>query len=155
MVKMPCLLARSFLLALSIATVMLGVVLAPDTAKADATQLCRSISSIVFAPTDVAFAPFIAAKDIHYGLSEWGDPLPLQIIAIFPGYAYLNAMQVGGATIRLIGGVFELPMGLFTLFREGAQGALNRSQDEAWALVTKEIGPCPIRIGTSYNSINL
>ena len=107
------------------------------------------------APTDVLFGPFIAAKDIHYGLGEWGDPLPIQSVAIGPGYVYLNAMQLGGGLLRVIGGILEFPMGFFTFFREGAQGALNKSGDEAWALISEDIGYCPIRIGTSYNSINL
>ncbi|MFQ5513459.1 MAG: hypothetical protein ACE5FG_03405 [Myxococcota bacterium] len=125
------------------------------TAQADPTQLCRSLTTIAFAPTDVVLGPVIAAKDLHYGITEWGDPLLLQIVSIVPGYVYLNAMQAGGGILRVIGGVLEFPMGLFTLFREGAQGALFRSQDEAWALVSEDIGYCPIRIGTSYNSINL
>ena len=138
-----------------IALPLLALVLAAAPAKADPTQLCRSLTSITLAPTDVLLGPFIAAKDIHYGLAEWGDPLPIQIVAIGPGYVYLTAMQLGGALLRVIGGIFEFPMRLFTFRREGAQGALNKSQDEAWALISKDIGYCPIRIGPSYNSINL
>jgi hypothetical protein len=151
---MPRRLVRSSLLALSIAVVTLGIVL-PNPAQADATQLCRSVTSIALAPADVILAPIITAKDIHYGLSEWGDPLMIQIIGIGPGYVYLNAMQVGGALLRMVGGVFEFPMGLFTLFREGSQGSFFRSQDDAWSLIDEELGPCPVKVGLSYNSINL
>ncbi len=149
---MPRSFARASLLALFTLCVTWGT---PERAQADPTQLCRSLSSIAFAPIDVALAPIIAAKDIHYGLGEWNDPVPLQMLAIVPGYAYLNLMQFGGAVMRVIGGAFEFPRGLATLFREGAQGALFRSQDEAWALISRNVGYCPIRIGTSYNSINL
>ncbi len=40
------------------------------------------------------------------------------------------------------------------LFREEPQGALFRSQDEAWAIYSEDFGPCPVRIGTSYQTIN-
>lgn len=148
---MPSMLFRAALVLLATA---LLVTHQPSSARADATQLCRSISSIVLAPTDVILGPIIAAKDIRYGMSEWDDPLLLQIVTVVPGYAYLLGMQAGGMVIRVIGGVFELPMGLATLFREGSQGPLFKSQDETWALYSNDFGPCPVRIGSSYNTIN-
>jgi len=140
------------------AFVLLGVVLLvgahPGEARADATQLCRSVSSIVFAPTDIILAPYIAGHDLWYGMVEWDDPLALQIGTAPLGYLYLAGMQVGGALIRVIGGVLEFPMGLATVFREGSQGALFRSQDETYAIYSADFGPCPVRIGSSYNTIN-
>ncbi len=126
----------------------------PGDARADATQLCRSVSTIALAPTDVILAPFIAGKDMRYGMMEWDDPLALQIGSAPFGYLYLVGMQVGGSILRVISGVFEFPVGLATLFREGAQGALFKSQDETWALYSNDFGPCPVRIGSSYNTIN-
>ena len=148
---MPSVLVRSALVLLA-STLLIGV--HPSPAGADASQLCRSISSIALAPTDVAFGPIIAAKDIWYGMSEWDDPVMLRMVGVLPGYVYLNAMQFGGSLLRVVGGVIEFPMGLFTLFREGAQGWLFRAHADMYALYSAEFGPCPVRIGSSYNSIN-
>ena len=148
---MPSLLVRSALVGL-VSILLTGV--HPSPADADASQLCRSISSIVLAPTDLAFGPIIAAKDIWYGMGEWDDPVMLRMAGVLPGYVYLNAMQLGGSLLRVVGGLFEFPMGLFTLFREGAQGWLFRAHADMYALYAAEFGPCPVRIGTSYNSIN-
>lgn len=148
---MPSALVRSALVLL-VSTLLIG--LHPSPAGADASQLCRSVSSIVLAPTDLLFAPVIAAKDIWYGMGEWDDPVTLRMAGVFPGYVYLNAMQVGGFVIRVVGGVIEFPMGLFTLFREGAAGWLFYSHADMYALYSAQFGPCPVRIGSSYNSIN-
>ncbi len=143
------------LVRLSLVVFSLGLLIGPTAdARADATQLCRSVSSIALAPTDVLFSPYIAGHDIWYGMREWEDPLALQIGTAVPSYFYLMGMQVGGAIIRVIGGIFEFPMGLWGLFREGSQGALFRSHDETYALYSEDFGPCPVRIGSSYNAIN-
>ncbi len=132
---------------------VLVIGLAP-AAQADSTQLCRAVSSILLAPSDLILGPYIAGKDLHYGLTEQGDPMILKVIGTPPGYAYLVMMQLGGSIFRVIAGVFELPMGMFTLFREGAEGPLFKSQDETYALYSEDFGPCPVRIGSSYNTIN-
>ncbi len=147
---MPPVLARLSLLIVGVAL----LVTLPGEARADATQLCRSVSSIALAPTDVLLSPYIAGHDIWYGMMEWDDPLALQIGSVVPGYVYLLGMQVGGAILRVIGGIFEFPVGLVGLFREGSQGALYRSQDETTAVYSEDFGPCPVRIGSSYNTIN-
>ena len=123
-------------------------------ARADASQLCRAGSNLVLAPMDVGLAPFIAGKDELYGLREIDDPWALKAVAVLPGYVMLLGLQAGGAAFREIAAVIELPMGMVTLFRQGAQPPLFRSQDEAWALYSDDYGPCPVRFGTSYNTIN-
>ena len=147
---MPSFIKRAALLSLTL-TLLLGV--QPNTAHADSTQLCRSISSIALAPTDILFSPYIAARDLWYGMSEWDDPQALRIGTAPLGYAYLNAMQVGGASLRVISGIFEFPLGLATLFREGSERPLFKSQDETEALYSEDFGPCPVRIGSSYQTI--
>ncbi len=147
---MPRVLARLSLLIFGLA-LLIGQ---PGQARADATQLCRSVSTIALAPTDVLLSPYIAGHDMWYGMMEWDDPLALQIGSAVPAYLYLVGMQVGGAILRVISGIFEFPMGLAGLFREGTQGALFRSQDDTYALYSEDFGPCPVRIGSSYNSIN-
>ncbi len=143
------------LVRLSLVVFSLGLLIGPTAdARADATQLCRSVSSIALAPTDVLFSPYIAGHDIWYGMMEWDDPLALQIGSAVPAYFYLVGMQVGGAIMRVISGIFEFPMGLAGLFQEGTQGALFRSQDDTYALYSEDFGPCPVRVGSSYNSIN-
>ena len=147
---MPPVLARLSLLMVGLAL----LVAQPGEARADATQLCRSVSSIALAPTDVLLSPYIAGHDIWYGMMEWDDPLALQIGSAVPGYLYLIGMQVGGAILRVVAGIFEFPVGLAGLFREGSQGALYRAQDETNAIYSEDFGPCPVRIGSSYNTIN-
>ncbi len=123
------------------------------TASADASQICRSLTTILLAPTDVLLIPYIVPMDLYTGLTEQGDHwLPVTVGAV-PGIAWLTAMQLGGATIRVVAGVFEFLPGLFTLPREKSPSALYTSQDEAEQVYSTELGPCPIRIGTHYNSI--
>lgn len=145
---------------LSVRTAFLALVLlaalsgAPGDARADATQLCRSGANLVLAPFDAVLAPVIVGKDMYYGLTEIDDELALQIAAAVPGYIFLNGVQIGGAIFREIAGVFEFIPGLVTLFREGSQPALYRSAEDAWALYGEQYGPCPVKIGISYNTIN-
>lgn len=141
------------LAAVSLAIFSLSI-LSPNAATADATQLCRSMTSILLAPTDTILAPYIAAKDMQYGLSEQSDPTYIRVLAFVPGYGFLVTMQIGGTIMRIVSGAFEFPMGLFTLFREGAEKPLFKSQDETYAVYSEDWGPCPIRIGSSYNTIN-
>ena len=56
--------------------------------------------------------------------------------------------------MRVIGGIFEFIPGMITFFQEGSQPALFRNHDETWALYKADFGPCPVRIGSSYNTIN-
>jgi hypothetical protein len=130
--------------------------LAPGAARADATQLCRAGSNMVLAPFDFVLGPFIAGKDEYYGLTNIDDPDALKAIGVIPGYIMLNGLQLGGSMFREISALMELPMGMVTLFRDGPQPPLFRSQEEAWALYSDEVagGKCPIRFGTSYNTIN-
>ncbi len=145
-----------FLARVLVLTAAFGLLLgaSPRSAEADASQLCRAFSNVVFAPTDLAFGPFIAAKDMHYGLTEIDDPLSIKAIGLAPGYLFLNGLQIGGTIMRVISSVFEIGPGLVTLFQEGSQPVLFRNQDETWALYKNDFGPCPVRIGSSYNTIN-
>lgn len=144
---------RPVLVSLVVLTLALAGAFRPGTAHADAAQLCRSISSILLAPTDVALGPIVAGMDIWYGMQEWDDPMALRIASVVPGFLYLNAMQIGGAIIRVVGGVLEFPRGLVSLFKEGDPGWLFRAHQDARALYANEFGPCPVRIGSSYNTI--
>jgi len=142
---------RMLLVALAIGA---GVGGTPSTARADASQLCRAASNMVLAPADVALSPFIAAKDEYYGLREIGDPIGLKIVGAALGYLLLLGLQAGGTALREISALMELPMGMVTLFREGAQPPLFRSQQDAWALYNEDYGVCPVHFGVSYNTIN-
>jgi hypothetical protein len=130
------------------------VSVAPRTAHADASQLCRAGSNMVLAPFDFLLGPFIAGKDEYYGLREIDDPDALKAVGVVPGYLLLNGLQLGGSIFREISALMELPIGAVTLFRDGAQPPLFRSQEEAWALFSEDYGKCPVRFGTSYNTIN-
>jgi hypothetical protein len=142
---------RAALLALLLAS--FGITL-PGEARADASQLCRAASNMVLAPFDAFLGPFIAGKDEYYGIREIDDPAVIKGIGIIPGYILLNGMQLGGSMFREISALMELPIGMVTLFRDGAQPPLFRSQEEAWALFSEDYGKCPVRFGTSYNTIN-
>ena len=128
--------------------------LAPREARADATQLCRASTNMLLAPFDAVLGPFIAGKDEYYGITNIDDPDYLKAVGVVPGYILLNGLQLGGSMFREIAALMELPMGMVTLFRDGAQPPLFRSQEEAWALYSEDFGKCPIRFGTSYNTIN-
>jgi len=139
------------LIALALVAALCGT---PSDANADASQLCRAGANLVLAPLDVLLGPYIVAKDEYYGLTEIDDPIGLKIVGALPGYVLLLGLQVGGAIFREIAGVFELPMGVVTLFREGAQPPLYRSAEDAWAIFADQYGPCPVKVGISYNTIN-
>lgn len=145
---------------LSVRTAVLALALmaalsaAPGEARADASQLCRAGANLLLAPFDALLAPVIVSKDMYYGLTEIDDPMGLKIAGAVPGFIFLNGVQVGGAIFREIAAVFEFIPGVVTLFREGAQPALYRSAEDAWALYAEQYGPCPVKIGISYNTIN-
>jgi hypothetical protein len=139
------------LLALALAAALCGT---PGQANADASQLCRAGSNALLAPFDVLLAPYIAAKDEYYGLTEIDDPMGLKVAGAVPGYALLLGLQVGGAIFREIAAVFEFLPGIVTLFRESAQPPLYRSAEDAWAIYAEQYGPCPVKLGISYNTIN-
>ena len=148
--------ARSLVCRMAVFAVALAVALsgAPGEAKADASQLCRATANLVLAPFDALLAPIIVAKDEYYGLTEIDDPLALKIAGAAPGYVFLLGVQIGGAIFREISAAFEFIPGLVTLFREGSQPALYRSAEDAWALYAEQYGPCPVKLGISYNTIN-
>jgi hypothetical protein len=142
---------RAALLALALASLAGGL---PREARADASQLCRAGSNMVLAPFDALLGPFIAGKDEYYGVTQIDDPDALKAIGVIPGYILLNGLQLGGSMLREISALMELPMGMVTLFRDGAQPPLFRSQEDAWALFSDEYGKCPLHFGVSYNTIN-
>lgn len=142
---------RTALLALALAVALSGM---PGQASADSSQLCRAGMNLVLAPFDVLLGPYIAAKDEYYGLTEIDDPMALKVAGAAPGYVFLLGMQVGGAIIREIAGVFEIIPGIVTLFRDEAQPPLFRSGEDAWAIFAEQYGPCPVKVGISYNTIN-
>jgi hypothetical protein len=146
--------ARSSRVATLVAAALLGLAGTPRPASADATQICRAFMNVTLAPFDAVFSPIITARDMHYGVTEIDDRVYNRILGVIPGYVFLNTVQLGGAVIRVVAGGLEILPGLFTLFREGAQPPLFRAQDEAWSLYSKNWGVCPIRIGSSYNTIN-
>jgi hypothetical protein len=142
---------RAALLAVALAALAGGL---PREARADASQLCRAGSNMILAPFDAFLGPFIAGKDEYYGITEIDDPNFLKAVGIVPGFILLNGLQLGGSMFREISALMELPIGMVTLFRDGAQPPLFRSQEEAWALFSEDYGKCPVRFGTSYNTIN-
>ena len=142
---------RALLLALVLATLAGGV---PSQARADAGQLCRSVANMVLAPSDMLLGPIVAGKDEYYGLTEIDDPVALKAAGAIPGYLLLLGLQTGGSIFRAIAGVMEFPLGVVTLFREGEQPPLFRSQQDAWAWYSEDFGPCPVHVGVSYNTLN-
>ncbi len=142
---------RSALLALAFMVALAG---APRQASADSSQLCRAGMNLLLGPYHALLGPYIVAKDEYYGLTEIDDPLALKIAGAAPGYVFLLGVQIGGAIFREIAGVFEIIPGFVTLFREGAQPPLYRSAEDAWAIYAEQYGPCPVKVGISYNTIN-
>ena len=114
----------------------------------------RSVTSIVLSPTDILFAPYIVQHDLYIGLIDQDDDWYKKVIGTPPAIIWLLGLQIAGTGVRVVSGALEFIPGLFTLFREEPQGALCRSCDEAWAIYRNDLGPCPIRIGTSYQTIN-
>lgn len=137
-----------------VALALLSLVgLTPGRASADASQLCRSITSMALAPTDILFGPMTAAQDVYTGLQDQDDHWFPRTVGVVPGYALLLYLQAGGAVLRVIAGAFEFLPGLATLPTETAPKPLFTSQDEGEALISEDYGPCPVRIGVHYNTV--
>jgi hypothetical protein len=141
-----------FLFVLTALLTCLAWGLAPSRAQADATQLCRSVSSILLSPPDIVAAPYIAYRSIRTNLEEYDDTRAVKIAYMVPGYTFFVGMQVYGTGVRIVAGALEFVPGLFTLFREGSARPFFQSQDEAEALYSNDFGPCPVRIGVSYTA---
>ncbi len=133
---------------------LIGILLGaqPRYARADPSQLCRAFSSITLAPTDILFAPYISGRDAYGALSEEGHPYKVWV-SFLPSYPVFIVIQVGGTVIRIVAGVFEILPGLVSLFAEEAGQPLFAQQDQAPQIYRSELGPCPVRIGTSYWSV--
>jgi hypothetical protein len=138
-----------FLLVLGVFSVGLWG-LAPSPASADATQLCRSITAITLAPTDVVLAPYIAYDTIRSRFESYDDSRGVKIAYTVPGYVFLIGVQVYGTAMRIVAGGLEFVPGLFTFFREGSATAFFQNWDEGEAVYATEYGPCPIKIGSYY-----
>jgi hypothetical protein len=142
---------RTALLALAFMIALGGT---PRQASADSSQICRAGMNLVLAPFDALLGPYIVGKDEYYGLTEIDDPMSLKVVGAAPGYVFLLGVQIGGAIFREIAGVFEIIPGMVTLFRAEAQPPLYRSAEDAWSMFSEQYGPCPVKVGISYNTIN-
>jgi hypothetical protein len=142
---------RTALIALAFAIALSGT---PRQASADSSQLCRAGMNLVLCPLAAPLSPYIVAKDDYYGLTQIDDPMALKVVGAAPGYVFLLGVQIGGSIFRGIAGVFEIIPGFVTLFREEAQPPLYRSAEDAWSLYSEQYGPCPVKVGISYNTIN-
>jgi hypothetical protein len=141
------------MLALSLMLVSLAG-LVPGRAHADAGQLCRSVSTILFAPTDVIAMPYIIYSDMSIGFEDYSDHWLAITTGTVPGIAFLGAMQIGGALFRVVAGTLEFLPGLVTLAREDSPSPLYPSLDDAWSEYSEDFGPCPVRIAAHWNSLN-
>ena len=128
--------------------------LVPIPAQADAGQLCRSVSTVLFAPTDVIVAPYAIYNDMSIGFEDYSDHWFVIAAGTVPGIAFLGFMQVGGALFRVVAGAVEFVPGLITLFREDSPKPLYTSLEDAWANYSNDFGPCPVRAGVHWNSLN-
>ena len=144
----------SLLLRATLFLALVGVLLGaqPRSVRADPSQLCRAFSSIVLAPTDILFAPYISGRDAYSALSEEGKPYKVWV-SFLPSYPVFVLIQLGGTALRIVSGAFEVLPGLVSLFAEQAGQPLFAQQDQAPQIYRAELGPCPVRIGTSYWSV--
>lgn len=135
------------MLILALVGMLLGI--QPRDARADPTQLCRAFSSIALSPSDIVLAPYISGRDAYNALSEESEPYKVWV-SFLPSYPVFIVIQVGGTVLRIVSGVFEIMPGLVSLVTEDAGPPLFAAQDEARQIYRNELGPCPVRIGTSY-----
>ena len=128
--------------------------LAPNAARADGTQLCRSLTAITLAPTDIVFTPYVAYRDMRNRMADYDDSRGVKIAYSVPGYVFLNFVQVYGTGMRIVAGALEFVPGLFTLFREGSPTPFfqNWAENGDEAVYYNEFGPCPVMIGSSYTA---
>ena len=144
----------SLLLRATLVFALVGLLLAAQTrsARADPSQLCRAFSSITLAPTDILLSPYISGRDAYHALSETGEPYKVWV-SFLPSYPVFIVIQVGGAVLRIVSGAFEIMPGLVSLVTGQAGEPLFAQQDQAPQIYRSEVGPCPVRIATSYWSI--
>jgi hypothetical protein len=142
---MPRLLLRA-----TLSLTLLGVLLGgARPAAANPTQLCRAFTSIALAPTDLIFAPYISARDAYGAVTAAGEPYKA-FISFPPAYPLFLVIQAGGTVLRVVSGAFEILPGLVGLAFTKPSPPLFRAQDEARQIYSGELGPCPLRVGTSY-----
>jgi hypothetical protein len=147
--------SRSWVLTLTLSLLLtMSFAVAPSPARADAGQLCRSLTTVALAPTDVILAPYIVYGDMYIGYTDYSDHWLALTVGTPPGIVYLHGMQLGGALVRIVAGALEVVPGLVTLFRKDSPKSLFPSLDDAWSEYSADAGPCPIRIGAHWNSLN-
>ena len=147
--------ARAFLRSSILACALVATLgLHSTPASADPAQLCRAFSTMLLAPTDLVLGPYVVGEDLYWGLVDQEDPTWMKVAYGPPGYAFLLGLQAGATILRIAAGTLEIVPGLFTFFQDTSPDPLFTSQDESLAVYSEDFGPCPVRIGVHYNTIN-
>ena len=76
----------------------------PTSAQADAGQLCRSVSTVLFAPTDVIVAPYAIYNDMSIGFEDYSDHWFAIAAGTVPGIAFLGFMHRAVRGVYNVGG---------------------------------------------------
>ena len=146
----------SLLSRIAIVALAAVVTLSPSLSQAGGQTLKRSVGNITQFPLDILLAPVQAGNRINKNMKETKDPTALKVVMLVPGWVFLTGTNAFGATMRAFAGVFELPPGLFLLFREDAEMyPVFPITERGGALINKDTKAFHFMIGIDYAGGNV
>lgn len=122
---------------------------APPAGASPAT-LQRSVQNIVFAPFDLAFAPFVATGAAIRNLGETDDSTAVRVIYFVPGVAWNTGVQGFASVVREIAGLLEFVPGLVLLPVERDLAPLFEPAERSPAWIDVDARVLQVKIAVDY-----
>jgi prolipoprotein diacylglyceryltransferase len=119
-------------------------------AAASSETLKRSISNMLFGPTDIALGPIVGARSAYYNVQDVDDTMGVRVVYLVPGVAWNGAMCMAGGVLRTMTGLIEFIPGLILLPFESDMDTMFAPPERASALIDEETDLMPIKIGINY-----
>ena len=126
---------------------------APGTALAGGETLKRAMGNVLFAPVDMAIAPFTAGYVIFRNLREVDDSMGVKIAYPLFGYPWNVGLFAGTSAIRMIVGIIEFFPGLALLFTDAELGPLFAPTERGDAFYERDTVVLNIKIGIDYSAV--
>jgi hypothetical protein len=126
---------------------------APSPADASPATLQRSVQNLVFAPFDLAFAPFVATGSVLRNLGETDDALAARVIFFVPGVAWNTGVQGFASVVREIAGLLEFVPGLVLLPFERDLAPLFEPAERTPAWIDVDARVLRVKVAVDYTGL--
>ena len=122
------------------------------SAQASPETILRATSNVLFSPLDLVLSPVVAARTVYVNMQDIDDSTGVRVAYAVPGVAWNTGVQFGGAIIRGISGLLEMPAGLLLIPFEADMDPLYDPAERGEALVDRGES-FPVKFGINYTTI--